>query len=165
MNALVVFYSRTGTTRTVARRLARELGADIEELTDPVHRLGLRGYLRSAFDAGLGRWVPVEPVTRDPTRYDLVIVGSPVWVSSVSAPVRTFLCNNARRLRKVAFFVTEGGRGDRRVFRQMADVVGAKPAATLALLQQDVERGSASTAITSFAASLRDDGVAAAMHA
>jgi flavodoxin len=33
-NVLVVFYSRTGFTRSVAQKLARALGADLEELMD-----------------------------------------------------------------------------------------------------------------------------------
>src|ERR1035438_9280213 len=85
--------------------------------------------------------VPTDAVDRDPTRYDLVIVGTPVWGWSLSAPVRSFLSNHARRLPKVAFFVTEGGGGDRRVFEQMAQAVAAAAVATLALAQRDVERG------------------------
>ncbi len=167
MNTLVVFYSRTGTTRTVAQRIARELDADLEELSEPKDRHGLRGYLRSGFDARLDRWVTLEALDRDPTSYDLVVVGTPVWVSSLSAPVRTFLGNHAGRLRNVAFFVTQGGRGDRRVLGQMASVVGAKPRATLTLTQREVEQGTIASAITSFVAALRPDanGVAVSMHA
>src|ERR1035438_7625667 len=98
--------------------------------------------------------VPTDAVDRDPTRYDLVIVGTPVWGWSLSAPVRSFLSNHARRLPKVAFFVTEGGGGARRVFEQMAQVVAADPVATLALAQRDVERGTVSSAIESFLAAL-----------
>lgn len=154
MSTLVVYFSRTGTTRKVAEAIARSVGADIEAIHEQKDRLGLRGYLRSAFDATLGRWVPIDAIGRDPTRYDLVIVGTPVWGWSLSAPVRAFLSNQARRLPRVAFFVTEGGGGDRRVFGQMAEVVGAEPVATLALVQRDVERGAATRAIESFVASL-----------
>ena len=154
MSALVVYFSRTGTTRKVAETIARSLGADLEAIHESKDRLGLRGYLRSAFDATLSRWVPIDAIGRDPTRYDLVVVGTPVWGWSLSAPVRAFLSNHAGRLPKVAFFVTEGGGGDRRVFGQMAQVVGADPVATLALVQRDVERGAATRAIQSFVASL-----------
>jgi menaquinone-dependent protoporphyrinogen IX oxidase len=165
MRTLVVFYSRSGTTRLVAEKIARGLGADTEELVDPTDRRGVRGYLRSGFDARLGRWMPLEPVERDPMKYDLVVVGTPVWVSCISAPVRTFLGNNARRLRKVAFFVTEGGRGEKEVFRQMAEVVGVEPAATVALKKRDVEHGRSASVIASFVASLRGENARAAMHA
>ena len=165
MNALVVYFSRTGTTRKVAETIASSLGADIEAIHEPLNRLGPRGYLRSGFDATLSRWVPTDALDRDPTRYDLVIVGTPVWGWSLSAPVRSFLSNHARRLHKVAFFVTEGGGGARRVFEQMAQVVAADPVATLALAQRDVERGTASRAVESFLASLPKKTTAASPSA
>jgi hypothetical protein len=155
MSTLVVFYSRTGTTRHVAETIAGGLGADIEEVREAAARGGVVGYVRSVFDAALSRWVQIEALGRDPSRYDLVVVGSPVWGASVSAPIRAFLANNARRLPNVAFFLTEGGGGDRRVFRQMAEVACAYPRATLALVQRDVAQGKASEPIESFVASLR----------
>jgi menaquinone-dependent protoporphyrinogen IX oxidase len=154
MSTLVVYFSRTGTTRSVAETIASSLGADIEAIHEPRSRLGLRGYIHSALDATLSRWVPIDAIRRDPTRYDLVVVGTPVWGWSLSAPVRAFLSNHARRLPRVAFFVTKGGSGDRRVFRQMAEVAAASPVATLALYQRDVERGLVTHAIESFIDSL-----------
>jgi flavodoxin len=154
MSTLVVYFSRTGTTRKAAETIARKLGADLEAIHEPKDRLGRRGYVRSLLDAVFSRWVPIDVLGRDPSRYDLVVVGTPVWGQSVSAPMRTFLSNHARRLPRVAFFVTEGGSGDRRAFEQMAQVVGADPVATLALAQRDVESGKASRAIDAFVASL-----------
>jgi flavodoxin len=165
MSALVVYFSRTGTTRKVAETIASRLGADLEAIHESQDRRGLRGYLRSAFDATLSRWVPTDAIDRDPTHYDLVIVGTPVWGWSLSAPVRSFLSNHARRLHKVAFFVTEGGGGERRVFEQMAQVVAADPVATLALAQRDVERGTAYSAIESFLAALPKKTTAASPSA
>jgi flavodoxin len=99
VKTLVIFYSRTGTTRTVAEAIARQLGADIEEIRDTRNRQGLFGYLRSGFDAGLGRCTGLEPMRRDPNDYDVVVVGTPVWNASVSAPVRTFLAAKGRRFK------------------------------------------------------------------
>ncbi len=155
MSTLVVFYSRTGTTRKVAETLANDLGSDIEELREATDRRGIRGYVRSLLDATFSRWVPIDAPGCDPTRYDLVVVGTPVWGASISAPVRSFLASHAGRLPKVAFFVTEGGRGERRVFQQMAEVAAVHPVATLSLLQSDVDHGTASGALESFVAALR----------
>ena len=155
MSALVVFYSRTGTTRKVAQNIARGLGADFEEIREATDRRGVLGYIRSAFEAIYDRWVPIDSLTRDATQYDLVVVGTPVWNASLCAPARAFLAANAHRLPKVAFFVTEGGRGARRVFGQMAEVVGAQPIATAAFMQRDVDHGRDAEAIASFVGSLR----------
>jgi hypothetical protein len=154
MSTLVVYFSRSGTTRRVAETLAGALEADLEGIRELRSRRGWLGYLRSARDARQRRWVPIEALERDPSRYDLVILGTPVWYWSLSAPVRSFLASQSRRLAKVAFFVTEGGSGERRVFRQMAEVAGTQPVATLAVTQRDVESGQASRAIDHFVASL-----------
>jgi flavodoxin len=165
MSTLVVYYSRTGTTRNVAETIARTLGSDIEAIRESRDRFGRRGYLRSALDASLCRQVPVRAMERDPTRYDLVVIGTPVWYWSLSAPVRSFLASYSRWLPKVAFFCTEGGGGDRRVFGQMSEVAEVVPLATLALLRRDVESGDASRAVDAFVESLPKKAPAAPEYA
>jgi hypothetical protein len=104
-------------------------------------RHGLIGYARSAVDAMMGRSTTLAPQRLDPADYGLVLVGTPVWGSHVSVPVRAYLEANKNRLpRAVGFFLTEGGRGAKRVFAQMTRIVGKEPTATLALKQRDVER-------------------------
>lgn len=160
MNALVVFYSRSGTTREAAEHIARRLGADLEEIHDPTDRRGIRGWVRSILDVRRGRKPPITPAIHDPARYDLVVVGSPVWDAHVSAPVHAYLSMHAGALKKVAFFITEGGRGETRAFREMRELAGRGPVATLLLLQRDVQRGRDAPAIDSFVRMLRADGAA-----
>jgi hypothetical protein len=109
---LVVYYSRSRTTRAAAEAIARALDADIEALRDRTNRSGVFGYVRSGLEATLSRPTVLEPQLRDPRRYEVVIVGTPVWNASVSAPVRTYLDTNRGRFEKVAFSLTEGGWGD-----------------------------------------------------
>jgi flavodoxin len=51
---LIVYYSRTGHTRDVARAIRDELGCEIERTADRGRRGGVLGYLRSGFDAVFG---------------------------------------------------------------------------------------------------------------
>jgi menaquinone-dependent protoporphyrinogen IX oxidase len=136
---LVICYSRTGTTGAIAKELAHAAGADLEYLADTADRAGLWGYLRSGRDAMLHRGTTLKPLVVDPATYDLVLVGSPVWMERLSAPVRTFLEGYRGRLQKVAFFLTSGGKRDHTgIFREMAAAVGAEPVACLSLAQADV---------------------------
>lgn len=137
---LVVFYSRSGTTRRAAEAIARLLGGDLEEIYDTRNRQGLLGYLRCGFEAMLGRTPRLEGPRREPSAYDLVVIGTPVWVSSVSSPVRTYLAQEKGRFKQVAFFVTQGGGYNRQVFRQMAELVGKQPVGTFAIRELHVER-------------------------
>ena len=149
-DTLVVFYSRTGHTRWLAHALAYELGADICELHEPRSRRGMLGYLRCAFEASRGTTGPLEPLDPEPTLYRRVVVGTPVWNASVSTPVRSFLTRYGPHLPEVAFFLTEGGHGDARVFRQMEEASRHTPLATLALHDDDVAHGERPAALGRF---------------
>ncbi len=152
--ALVVYYSRTGTTRRLAGAISAAIPCDVEEIFDTRNRVGVLGYLRSGFDALLRRRTVLEPTRYDPAFYDLLIVGTPVWNASVSAPVRTYLTTQKGRIKQVAFFCTCGGVGADRAFRQMTDVCGVEPRDVLAVRQIDVERGDDASRVQAFVAGL-----------
>ena len=129
---LVVYYSRTRRTDRLAHAICNSLEihglrCDLEPLREPVGRHGLFGYLRSTIDAALARTCPILPLTHKLEDYDVVIVGSPIWNSSVSTPVRSFLCANADRLKRIAFFLTYKTPRVEEVFAQMEALV-ARPA-------------------------------------
>jgi hypothetical protein len=59
--ALVVFYSRSGTTRRVAQALSEVLQCDLEEITEPTPRTGFLGYIRSLLEAMRKRPSTITP--------------------------------------------------------------------------------------------------------
>lgn len=136
---LLVFYSRSGRTRAVAKAIGNSLSCDVEEIVDKTDRRGVRGYLRSGFEAFFRRETKLQPMTVNPADYDLVIVGTPVWNASVSAPVRAFFERYSGRLARVAFFLSYGGTGRRRVFHQMGRLARARPLATLAVREATID--------------------------
>ncbi|HUF35223.1 MAG TPA: flavodoxin [Gemmatimonadales bacterium] len=139
--ALVAYYSRSGNTQRVAAVLAAELGADLEPIVDRRSRRGLLGYLRAARDAIRGRDTEIDPPRRDPARYDLLVVGTPVWGSSVTPAVRTYLRGRAGTLPEVAMFLTHGGSGRERVFAQLTELCGRLPLAALAVREEELKEG------------------------
>ncbi|HEX7480355.1 MAG TPA: flavodoxin [Polyangiales bacterium] len=152
---LIVFYSRTGTTRRIALALAAALGCDVEEIIDHTPREGIRGYFRSGLDATLRRPAALGRLEKDPQDYDLVLVGTPVWNASPSAPVRTYLSRMRARIKNAAFFLTYGGQGSERVFRQMQGEALCRPVATLALRETEIRRGRDREKLGAFVAQLR----------
>jgi len=130
---LVVCFSRSGTTRAIGAALAERLHADFEVITEPVDRSGPLGYLRSLADAVFTRSVHIEASRRDVANYDVVVVGTPVWAGTISAPVRAWLAIHRRKLPHVAFFCTQQMRGDAKVFREMTKLAGKQPVARCAL--------------------------------
>ena len=154
MRMLVVYYSRTGTTGTVARTLRDELGCEVEQIAERKERRGVLGYLRAGFDATFHRAAELRPMSTDPKDYDLVIVGTPIWNASVSAPVRAYLAANRERIPRVAFFCTHGGSGSARVLHQMEEICGQKPVSALVLRTDEVRRGSLAPKVRIFASTL-----------
>jgi flavodoxin len=154
MKTLVAYYSRSGNTRKLAQAIAKELGAEIEEITEPRDRAGVFGFLGAGMDATFKRATPILPFKADPSGYDLVVVGAPVWSFTVASPVRTFLEQFGKGLKAVAFFCTVGGSGQARAFREMERLAGKKPSATLAILEKELQ-GDYGKKVREFADALR----------
>lgn len=152
---LVVYYSRTGTTHEAAEAIKNELGCAIERIEDTTNRSGIFGYLRSGFQAALRRHTVLRPLSHAASDYDLVIIGSPVWNASLSAPVRSYLKDNRHRIRNAAFFLTYGGSGSARALRQMEEVYGNRPVASLAVRMHELHHTDFAGKVRAFASALR----------
>jgi ABC-type branched-subunit amino acid transport system substrate-binding protein len=100
----------------------------------------------------------------DPSRYDLVVVGGPVWFGNLATPTRAYLEAHARRATKLAFFVTMNGSGERRALAQMAEAAGAAPLETASFTRKDLERRGASAAVATFVSALRQQAAEARAH-
>jgi flavodoxin len=148
---LIVYYSRSGTTRRIADSLAAALKCDIEEITEPRSRTGLYGYLRSLVEARQKRPSTIAPAKRNASSYDLIVVGTPVWAWSVSSPVRAYLTANKTRLPEVAFFCTLGGAGNKTAFAQMQELSGKVPRALCAITAREVSAGGFAPRLAEFA--------------
>ena len=130
MKTLVVFYSRTGNTRMVAGEIAKQLKADTDEITDKADRSGAKGWILAGRDASRKSLADIES-KKDPAKYDLVIIGTPIWAFTVTPAIRTYFTKN-KELSKVAFFLTSGGKGIEHTFKEM-EKLSKKPLATLAI--------------------------------
>ena len=109
MKALIVYYTRTGMTKVVAETIRAILQCDVEELVDTQKRSGIFGYMRSGRQTMKKDLTTLKPIVKDPSQYDVVVVGTPVWVYNVSVPVRTYLEQNKDKIKKLAIFCTHGG--------------------------------------------------------
>lgn len=136
---LIVYHSRTNWTRRVARMLARRLDADLEEIAVARPIGGPLGYALCAIEALAGIPVSLRPMHKDPANYDFVVVGTPVWFWRLSSPVLGWLRQHRLRKGRAAFFCTMGGSGATRVFATMEELSGARPVATLAVTDDEID--------------------------
>lgn len=130
MRVLVVYFSYSGRTLQVAAEIARGCGADLEEILEARPHAGAWTALKATWESLIGATPPIEPPTNDPSNYDLVILGTPVWAGRMASPVRSYITLNAKHFKRVAFFCAEGAGGDKRVFAELGGLCGKVPTAT-----------------------------------
>ena len=124
MRALVVYYSFTGNTRNVAEPAARDLGADIAEVRSVRYESGGFRFLRAAFDSWRGRLPAINVSGPLPDEYDFVLLMSPVWAGHAATPMRAYLAQNRRKIKRTAFLLACAGSCPPRAFEQLAALAG-----------------------------------------
>ena len=134
MKILVIYYSRSGRTKKIAKEINAKLGGDMDEVRDVVNRQGLVGWLRAGRDAGTKKLTEIK-TEMDPSEYDLVVIGSPTWNGTVSTPVRTYITNNQEKLSKVACFTTGEGE-EPTALEEIMRLLGEKIIAKLHLVRK-----------------------------
>ena len=111
MKTAVVFYSLDGNCVLVAEEIKTLLNADLIRLQTMDDKK--RGKIGRFFWAGgmmFSKKLPqLKPFTFNPSDYDLIIIGAPVWAGSPAAPIKTFITNSAITGKKTAVFVCHGG--------------------------------------------------------
>ena len=111
---LVIYYSLTGTTRSIAAMIRKKTGGDVFQIetvrTYPAEYSATTEEAKRELETGDLPALKKKPP--DMSSYDLILVGSPVWWYTVSTPVMSFLRQADFAGRKVSAFCThEGGIG------------------------------------------------------
>ena len=107
MAALIVYYSRTGSTRIVATALARGTGGMLRELVDVSPRSNL---FLSAMAALFHRRAHLVDPDYDVASYDTVVLMTPVWAGNPTPAFNAFV-QNARLAGKRVTIVALGRSG------------------------------------------------------
>ncbi len=159
MKTLVVVYSRTGNTLSVAKRIAKELDADLEVIEDKTKRKGILGFLRSGYES-VRKKVPaiVEP-KHNPKDFDLVIIGTPIWAGGMSSPVRAYLLRFRGQFNKLAFFATSAGGGHDKALDEMAELAEVKPLVKVDISLSQLRRGNGEKVIETFIETIRSQKI------
>lgn len=155
LRIVVVYFSRDGHTRRLAREIADACGAELDEITETGQRQGLWGYVRSALEAVLGLCPDLEPASNPTGPHDLVVIGTPIWVWNLSSPVRSYIETHRASLGRVAFFCTCDSSGQGKVLQEMQRLCHQAPVATLALAGRDREQGAHARVLADFVHELR----------
>lgn len=110
MKTLIIYYSLDGHTKALAQEMAQEIGADLLEIK-PVKEIG-KGFMKYFWGGRqvmMGQAPDILPLEKDPSQYEAIIIGSPVWASTFAPPIKSFLAQSAIKGKKIALFCTCGG--------------------------------------------------------
>ena len=150
MKILVAYYSRTNITKKVGDEIAKLLDADVEEITSKVKYDGKIGYARAGKHAISEKIIDIDNLKYNPSDYDLVYLGVPVWAGKSATPMISYIKQNEGKFREVKFFLTAGSTGNEKVFEQMEKYVGKAPQKTLALTTKEVKKDEFKEKLQSF---------------
>lgn len=138
MKILIIYYSRTGTTEKVAHVITDILKCDSEKIIDLKNRRGLLGYFFSGKDGMQRNMTTIGKMKTNPSNYDLVILGTPIWVNLPPA-MRTYLHEYSGQFRRAAFFCTKGSSETEKLFEEMEHLSKAKPVSTISITSAQVQ--------------------------
>lgn len=103
---LVVYFSRMGYTKKIAYEEANKTGADIIEIKSTERTENTLGFWWCG-RYGMHKWnMPIEDINIDIKSYKKIIIVSPIWVFSVSAPIRNFCYKYSKEINKVEYIFT-----------------------------------------------------------
>jgi len=114
-NALVCYFSATGTTADAARRISKIANADIYEIepakkytsadldwTDSLSRSSVEMHNRSFRPA-------LKDTITDLSKYSVIFIGYPNWWNTHPTIINTFIENNNLQGKTIVPFMTSGG--------------------------------------------------------
>jgi flavodoxin len=110
---LVLYYSETGTTKTVAQELQKQLGADIEsiEAEEPYTGIFQETIQRGQREMQSGNWPALKPFKKKIQQYDIIFLGYPIWFGTYANPIATLVKNNDFAGKTIVPFCTFGSGG------------------------------------------------------
>jgi len=139
MKILLVYYSRTHVTEKIAKSIQNKLNCDIEEITDGGKYNGKLGYMKGGMNASMRRTSKIDPISKNPSDYDLVIIGTPVWASNMATPIYSYLLKYKNDIPDIASFCTCISGGFEKTLQNIDITCGKSALAQMYLTSKDVE--------------------------
>lgn len=110
---LVLYYSQTGTTQTLAEELQKQLDADIERIEAVVPYDGdfQATIERSGEEMKSGEVPEIKPIQANLADYDVIFIGYPIWFGTYAMPIATLVKENDFEGKTIVPFCTFGSGG------------------------------------------------------
>lgn len=123
MSTLVVYFSFGGNTKFIAEKIAETISADMIELntSKKYPTEGFRKYFWGGKSVIFGEKPKLTNENIDLSRYETIIIGTPVWAGSYSPPVKSFISQYKIQGKRIALFASHGGGGADKCFAKLKE--------------------------------------------
>lgn len=137
MRAIVVYFSLEGNTEYVAKAISGMLQIEVLRLEPykdyPTGKFSK--YFWGGKSVAFGEKPRLVPYHFNISEYDTIIIGSPIWASSFTPPIKTFLEENDLSGKKIALFACGAGPAPEKFYAKFRqELPGSEIIATLSLV-------------------------------
>ena len=124
-SALVVYFSFDGNTKLIAEKIGETLNADVVELktSKKYPTEGIGKYFWGGKSVVFGDKPTLTNESIDLSRYETIIIGTPVWAGSFAPPIRSFVNDYKIVNKKIAIFASHGGGGAAKCFAKLKEAL------------------------------------------
>ena len=111
MNKLIVYFSYTNNTRTIANKIKDKFNCDILEIKTKIpYSDDYQTVVDDEQNSEASNHLPeIEDINIDLSKYDEIILGTPVWWYRPVPAIRTFLTQNDLKGKTIKPFATNAG--------------------------------------------------------
>ena len=123
----IVYYSMSGNTDYVAKYIFDKIDADLIKIEPKAEypKKGIKKFLWGGRSAVMGDTPALKKYEFDSNKYDYIIFGTPVWASSFTPSIRTFIKENKEKLKgkKLAVFICYMGGGADKAIEKLKKIL------------------------------------------
>lgn len=111
MSKLIVYFSYTGNTKMIANKIKEKLECDILEIKTIIpYSKDYETVVNDEQNSERSNYLPeIENIDIDLSKYNEIIIGTPVWWYRPVPAIRTFLTKNNLKGKKIIPFATNAG--------------------------------------------------------
>ena len=125
MEPRVLYFTRSGNSERIAKKIANLAGCGISRITDDKNWAGVFGFLRGGSYASRQKTTDarIEPEAHLSDFSRVVIVG-PIWAGNAAPTVYSLLLKEKEHLNRVCLVMISGGGEIEPAFKRLEDKVG-----------------------------------------
>lgn len=136
MSTLVVYFTRTGNSEKIAKKITQKINCDIEEIVDKKKWSGFVGFFTGGFSALTGKNTNINTSIKKPQDYEKIVIVSPVWASNMPPAIREYIKKNKSEFNFIYFVLTYNSGGDKEAAQKMRELAG-EPSAVVSFSKKE----------------------------